>query len=292
MRPMHSDFSQFGKPRSGGFTLVEAIIVIALTGVIAAVVAVFITKPVQGYIDASRRAELADVADTALRRMGRDLHLALPNSVRSANSNCIEFIPTTTGGRYRAQCSTQPCPAGEEPLDFTSADTAFDVLGGLNTTPAQGDYIVINNMGSAPADAYATGNTVRATVGATPSTARITLSPAFQFGFESPTNHFFVVPGAEQAVSYVCSNPGLDAAGNGTGILYRASGYGFVAAPSGCQAVTPGTTPVLAKNVSQCSFSYSPGVLQRSAIVSMRIGLTLSNETVSLFHQVHVSNVP
>ncbi|HJW54946.1 MAG TPA: prepilin-type N-terminal cleavage/methylation domain-containing protein, partial [Burkholderiaceae bacterium] len=69
------------KPHQG-FTLLEAIIVIAITGIIAAVVAVFIVKPVQGYVDSARRAEMTDTADTALRRISRDLHLALPNSVR------------------------------------------------------------------------------------------------------------------------------------------------------------------------------------------------------------------
>lgn len=36
-----------------GFTLVEAIVVIVITGVIAGMVAVFIRTPVEGYMDAS-----------------------------------------------------------------------------------------------------------------------------------------------------------------------------------------------------------------------------------------------
>ena len=52
-----------------GFTLVEAVMVIALTGIVAAIVAVFIRQPVQGYFDTVRRAELTDVADTAARRI-------------------------------------------------------------------------------------------------------------------------------------------------------------------------------------------------------------------------------
>ena len=76
-----------------GFTLAEAVIVIAITGIISAVVAVFIKAPVQSYFDASRRAEMTDIADTALRRISRDLRLALPNSVRVAGGNtAIELI--------------------------------------------------------------------------------------------------------------------------------------------------------------------------------------------------------
>ena len=59
---------------------------IAIVGIIGAMVAVFIRSPVQSYVDSARRAELGDVADTALRRIIRDLRLALPNSVRVTES--------------------------------------------------------------------------------------------------------------------------------------------------------------------------------------------------------------
>ena len=65
-----------------GFTLVEMIVVIVITGIIAGVVAIFLRAPVQGYVDSARRAEMTDIADTALRRIGRDLRTAVPNSVR------------------------------------------------------------------------------------------------------------------------------------------------------------------------------------------------------------------
>ena len=90
--------------RQTGFTLSEAIMVIAITGILAGIVVVFISGPVTGYLDTARRAELTDQADVALRRITRDVHLALPNSLRVAGAggiNYIEFIMTTSGGRYR-----------------------------------------------------------------------------------------------------------------------------------------------------------------------------------------------
>jgi len=43
------------------------VIVISITAIIAGAVSVFISRPVEGYADAARRAEMSDIADTALR---------------------------------------------------------------------------------------------------------------------------------------------------------------------------------------------------------------------------------
>ena len=80
-----------------GFTLIEAVMVLVITAIVAAMVAVFIQKPVQSYVDSARRADLTDIADTAVRRMAREIRLALPNSVRNpadGSDQCIEFMPT------------------------------------------------------------------------------------------------------------------------------------------------------------------------------------------------------
>ena len=91
---------------NSGFSLIEAVVVIAITGVIIAIVGkVLLSAPVTGYVDTARRAEMVDIADTALRRMGRDLHNALPNSVRVTNVGSVyflEYLDVRTGGRYRA----------------------------------------------------------------------------------------------------------------------------------------------------------------------------------------------
>ena len=105
---------------SAGFTLIEMIIVIAITAIIGSMVALFLRAPLESYVAQDRRARLADTADTALRRMGRDIRLALPNSVRVTSVGGVfylEFLGTRSGGRYRAQGggdildSPQPTPA-------------------------------------------------------------------------------------------------------------------------------------------------------------------------------------
>ena len=271
------------------FTLVEMVIVIAATGVMAAAVALFLRWPFQAYLDAARRAEMTDTADGALRRMGRDLRVALPNSVRIAaagGATCVEMLPTITGGRYRAALDNTG--AGDI-LDFNVADASFDMLGPLPTLPGQtiapGQRVAIYNLGatSVGSDAYSGTNTnviAGTAAGTLPNENKIISAPAPQrFPLASPGNRFQVIAGP---VSYVC-----DLA---AGTLTRVSGYGIAAA----QACPPGGTAApLVNNVTGCDIQYTPlGATARNAIVSMTLALTQSNEPVSLYHEAHVSNAP
>lgn len=272
--------------RQRGFTLIEAVMVITITGILAAVVAVFIRSPIQGYFALERRVAVTDTADTALRRIGRDLRLALPNSIRSVGASplCMEYIPTGSGGRYRAE-------APGAALDFTTPTTTFDVFSTLNPIPANGDQMVIYNLGIPGADAYSGVN--RATISSA-SANSITLASATLFPLSSPGNRFQVLPAADQAVFYVCTNSGtgIDANGNGNGNLYRLAHYGFnAAAPTSCPAI-PANTPMLAQNISNCKFTYEVGETQRNSLVSVRLAVTQNNETASLYDAIHVSNSP
>lgn len=252
-----------------------------ILGVVGAMVAVFMRKPVDAYFDTARRAALTDVADTALRRMARDIHKALPNSIRNPSANCIEFIPTRIGGRYRVQDST---PGDGTALDFSATDTRFNMLGSNNALPADqriraGDRIAVYNLGISQADAYADDNTsaVSAVVDGTETAVTIA---AKKFPLASPSYRFHVIPTEEPVVSYVCSG----------GVLYRNTGYSYA---TSCPAPVAGTTPVMAANVAACNFSYSGSDLQRNALVQMALKLTdPANESVTLYHTVHVNNTP
>ena len=53
-------------PVDRGFTLVEMIISIVITGIVVSMVAIFGRNQINAYIDVGNRAELSDAADTAL----------------------------------------------------------------------------------------------------------------------------------------------------------------------------------------------------------------------------------
>jgi len=280
-----------------GFTLVELVMVIVLMGVIGGMVAVFMKSPIDAYFDSARRAALTDAADSVTRRVARDVRKALSNSIRSAGSQCVEFMPTKTGARYRAEAGG----AGDV-LDFAAADTSFNMLGRNADLPADqriapADLIAVYNLGIPGADAYAADNTSAVTDASgeagTPVESIITInSNGKLFPLASASHRFQVIPGAEQVVRYVCVGAtGTNAQGDGNGVLYRQVLTLPLAAGASCPATVTGAA-VMASRVSACSFDYSGSDLQRNALLVMTLGLTERNETVKLQHEVHVSNTP
>lgn len=293
---------------SRGFTLVEAIMVIVITGIIAGMVAVFIKAPVESYIDMSRRAELTDVADTAVRRIARDIRLALPNSVRNpvdGDDKCVEFMPTKIGGRYRA---AQTSAVTGDILNFTATDDSFDMLGLNSSLPsseqiAANDVVVVYNDGSTSGNAYAGQNAIQVSppaAGDTAGTTKINFVVAGTKIFDrktlpsaSPANRFQVLPSTEQVVSYDCSS-GNTLFRYSRDITARTTEW---TQPATCSAMTSGATAAtLATNVTSCSIMYVPpgtgtGV-GRFGIVSISLGMTQADESVNLYHQVKVDNTP
>lgn len=260
-----------------GFTLIEAVMVIVITGILGAMVAVFIRAPVEGFMDSVRRAELTDAADTAVRRITRDVRTALPNSLRTtspASSSCFEFLPTVGGGRYRAALSST---GTGDILDFSIADTSFDVLAGTDSPLAAGTYhAVIYNLGIPGADAYNTADKNRAQISGAFPAATIVLAGANQFPFASPGKRFHVIP--DFSVAYSCSG----------GNLIRST----QAISSTPLAACPAAGTVLVSGVSSCSFSYTPAVSTRNGLLTITLVLTQSAESVQIYQEVHVNNVP
>lgn len=273
------------------------VMVIVILGIISAVVGIFIKPAIESYFDTQRRAALTDVADTALRRIGRDVRSAVPNSIRTPNSSCFELVPTSTGGRYRLAPDTDSTHAVSAPLDTTQSNTAFDVLSPMSTTPAAGDYVVIDNQNTD--DVYSGVNRAAiastSTPAATAGLKRITLSAASYFPDGYQGGRFVVVPnnGGNQTVFYICSNcTGTDVQGNGVGTLYRLTRPFTPAYPAACPA-TAGAA-IVATNVSASTFTYNAnqGGSQQSGFIWMQLTLTQVNESAALSYGVHVDNVP
>lgn len=276
-----------------GFTLIELVMVIVITGIIGSMVAVFLKWPVQQYIDVARRAELSDIADTAFYRLAGDISTAVPNSVRACTgAPCVEFLPVKDVGRYRARSDLTSAPTGDV-LDFSVADGSFDVIG-PQVGFAVGDYIVVGSTQSDGAPAYDTTSSgvLRAYTGPAGAQSNVAITPTKLPAFaQLSTQRFDVVDGAQQAVTYACEGVlgTLDADNNGQANLVRHWKYGFNAA----QANPPvgGQTAILADKLSGCVIDYT-AANQRMGLLSVRLTLTSGGESVNLYQDIHVSNAP
>jgi MSHA biogenesis protein MshO len=277
------------RARQAGFTLIEAVMVIVIIGVLGAVVAVFIRMPVQGYRDSVQRAQLSDAADLALRRMARELRLALPNSIVVTNETAISFFMTKAGGRY---LTPDDDLAGQPVLDFVNqANRTFTMLGHLpdaKNAIVAGDYVVVYNLGIDQADAYAGSNraTVESltTIDAGKGLYQIALNDN-PFARQNPP---MPSPGARfhvggQPVTYACDLVART--------ISRQSNYGIV---KGKPTAAPIPSNLLAKNVTGCKFDYSTDANSRGALVSLTLTLASPDdgERIKLVHQVHVDNTP
>jgi len=280
-----------------GFTLVELVVTIVISTIVVSFMAVFIAGPIDAFHDQSRRAELVDLAENALRRVARDVRRALPNSVRVSASGpaaALEVLNSVDGVRYREQ---PPPDDTDRQLDFSSADAAFNTIGRFTAIAhpfsSTSHYLSIYNVGVPGANAYELTNVI------TPPGTRIDistdgvsgednvrLSPAFRFAYGSPGQRVFLVDGP---ITYLCDTV--------TATLRRYDGYDIAAnqadRDSDAELMAAGARrTVMTDHVSACNIAFAPGTAQRAGLVTLALRVADAGETVSLLHQVHVDNVP
>jgi MSHA biogenesis protein MshO len=267
---------------------VELVVTIVIIGILASMGGMFISRPMEGYVDLKRRAELVDQAEMALRRMQRDIRAALPNSIRTFDGGKgIEFLHVVDGGRYRSKVDPDATPPAKQDnvLKFHQEDDEFEVLGGLqhfSDIDTENDFVVIYNLAASgnTANAYssASGDNNIALLSTSSTAAILHLDSATRFPYSSPYQRFFIVDGA---ISYKIESSKLK----------RYSGYGFNNDPG---PDSGGSDALVAQfiDAENSYFEYTSDTTMRSGLVSMRLTLEDDDESISLMHQVHVDNAP
>jgi len=249
---------------------------------------VFMKPAIDSYFDTRRRADLTDMADTALRRMSQDIRSAVPNSIRSVTASCFQLVPTIAGGRYRMDRDSTV--ATSKWIDPSTETTDFDVLNPLSITPvtgaSNGDWVVIDNQNGddvysdpSPARARITGFVAAPLAGVYQH--RITVATKqFPTGYDG--GRFVIVRDTEQTVFYNCV---------GSKLYRTVAKFKDVLQATTC-ALKSGA--IVATDVSSCTFVYDPnhGATQQSGFVWMRLELSRADESIALAHGVHVDNVP
>lgn len=281
---------KMGLQRSvAGFTLIEMIVAMTIMGIVAGMVAVFIRAPVEGYFDTVRRAQMTEEADAALRFMARDLHAALPNSLKvtgGPSTYSISFLPINSGGRYREY----PTDTGTgTPLQFGQPITSFDAIGAsaqATTTTARGTAttgrIVVGNLGegvlscNSKASAFADNSEVASLSGST-----VTV-----------TNHTFPEACNLQAATVQdnASTTNNEANDRGFGKLYFV-GTSAITYSCGVGGLSRNGVPV-ASHVTACAVGYDVSTNALIQTVSVSLTISRDSESVKLLRQFHVVNEP
>ncbi len=307
--------------RCKGFTLVELVVVIVVSSIMAIGITTFIARSVEGLNSSASRNQLATAGRIAIDRIALELHNALPNSIRvlapTNDDQCIEFIPVEASTSYINPPFTGSGTASFNVVDFR------DAVAGTAIYPAAPPnlYAVIyprrrNQIFNGDNGAYANwpdfptrGPIERiSTIAASGTTnvTTVTMAPVLpatthRFNRRSPTRRFFVV---SDPVSFCVK----------TDKLYRYSSYGFfqtqvtaeesgtcvVTTPARClpnyAAVASGRKKTLITdsidNTGVTAFSVGTQTLNRNALITIALNFTDGTDSVILNHEVLTRNVP
>ena len=287
-----------------GFMLVEMVVTILIMGILGATLAAFITRPVEGYRDLARRTALVDAAESALRRMQRDIRIALPNSVRVTNLGgggfALEMLPTQDGGKFREGVAAPVC----ERLRFDAADMDYDILGGFhNITP--GVYtnyrMVINNRGTPGNNAYEGSASVITPLGTTVTITRpasaaacagnavndhVNLSVGHQYGGSGPQPPHL-------CHHHAGNHQARRARRTAAGTLIRYEAYAITVSKPTSAAEAPlatATSAVITNQVSACSVITSTVDVRNRSLVTLTLDLAEEGEQIRLINQTQLNN--
>lgn len=284
---------------AAGFTLLELVIVMAISAIVAVFVVFFLATPVEAYFAQTRRADLVDSADRILRSVAADVRTALPNSMRqSAAGGVVALELLATGGvaRYYGAGDKQYIGGAQElaeELSIGAPDQSFYTLDPF-TPGSAGSYLAIDNQ--VPPLAYAAGAGVMTppltafsvnALGATGEEwVQLPSAPGMNFTQASPTHSVFVVT---SPVSYLCDTNAQT--------LQRYTGYTPAAAQpaTNAQLLAAGATvSLIAQNVSACSLTLvaAPASGKFNQLVILTITLSNSGEILPVFDEVATEYVP
>lgn len=189
-----------------GFTLVEMIVVIVISGILGGMIVMLVRGPVQSYLDSAQRADMGDIANAVMHRFTHDVRLALPHSVRvwgatSGSGSCngtetcyLEYLEMVAGGRYNTDTSS-------------CFSTASMVSGGVSCLTTMGD--LVGGAAGSASNVLANG---RGTIWASPVSAVVVVNNLYNnSGNNCATSSVYCGDGRANITNGLVTNSGVNA---------------------------------------------------------------------------------
>jgi MSHA biogenesis protein MshO len=253
--------------RQRGFTLIELIIVIVLLGILGAMGAGFISEAFRGFFGADARMEMYEEGKSALVRMEREIHIAVPNAVNVSTTTIAddtisiglidENAMSPIFGKYT---ETNPTTRITDPTAALPVNTLVSIY---NTS---WDVFADSSRIYSVASLSGSGN------------RRMNFTE--NIGLDSPHNRYYAV--RTEAVRFSVTN----------GVLSRSTATVTATNPLGGF----GNPQPLASNIVPSNglpyFTYAPGTSSRNSMVAINFAIARNDETVSFHKEIDIRNVP
>jgi MSHA biogenesis protein MshO len=277
------------KKKQRGFTLVELVIVIVVLGILGAMGAEFISQAFKGFFDTDIRMEMYEEGKSALVRMEREIHIAVPNAVQEPFDSDADTVDDTISfGVVDENVMTRVFGQYTEayPTDGTTiTDKKTTQL--LQGTPLVSIYNTTwDDFAAAGNRIYRVSSVAFVNV----DQMTINLDPAKKIGPASPYGRYYIV--RPEAVRFSVIN----------GVLSRYTATVTAVSPFLTSFATPQT---LAQNIQPAIdsaktapnnklpyFTYDPGTSTRNSVVTINFAISRNGETVTFHKEVQVRNVP
>jgi len=257
------------KKKQRGFTLVELVIVIVVLGILGAMGAEFISQAFKGFFDTDIRMEMYEEGKSALVRMEREIHIAVPNAV-DVSTTTLSGDAISFGVVDETSMATSGVFGQYEEEHPTGGTFITDRSAALGT-----GLVSIYNTGW---DVFADGSRIYSI--ASTNGKKMDFSPEI-IGSASPYGRYYAIH--PEAVRFIVEN----------GVLNRKT---TAVSTNGITLANFNNPQNMARNVTQIPgldfFTYTPGTSTRNSVVTINFAISRNGETVTFHKEVQVRNVP
>lgn len=291
-----------------GFSIVEMVLAIVISGILALGVINFIGDSVNGLTSTTNRNEISTAGRIALDRIAMEIHNALPNSIRTTvatagGDQCLEFVPIRAATSYINPPFTGPGTLSFDVVDFQPSQHGIN--GGYAVIyPNRQNTLYAGDIGTSSGwPNFASRGPIQeiASIAASvsPNQSTVTLTKAHRFQRRSPQQRFFVV---EDPISFCVVGENL----------YRYTNYGFytlqvtdeeeamvceVALDQTCLPnydAAPDKVLITDNidNTGLSAFTVAVQTLTRNSLVALEFNFTANGDSIILNHEILTRSVP